>query len=143
SASRFGFIFLSFFHQRADLSTRCVALCIEFVRLANHTAPLFICAREIIQRCYIRAPRLERRAHLIDIFSDVIKVQHLCQYRPQKAQKAHKAQNEMRTVNRLFVPYVPFVLFVAYFCASLWLISKRHLGRPERSHSSWTGALTI
>src|ERR1043165_2001244 len=88
------FVLPAFLHQRADLSTRRVALSIKFVRLANPTAPLFIGASEIVERCCIRAPRLERRPHLIDIFSDVIEVQHLCQYLISH-KKAQKAQNEI------------------------------------------------
>src|SRR6185369_6748416 len=108
-----------------------------------HTASLFIGAREIVERCCIRAPRLKRRAHFIDIFSDVIKVQHLNKSLPQKSTKSTKGTNgSERPLDLRYVLYVPFVLFVAYFSSS-WLISKWHLGRPVRSHCSWTGALTI
>jgi hypothetical protein len=90
SASRFCFVLLTFLHQCADLSTRRVALCIELIRFANHPAPFFVGACEIVERCCVCASRIERLTHLFDIFSDVIEVQHLCQYRISHK----KAQNE-------------------------------------------------
>jgi hypothetical protein len=47
------------------------------IRLGDHATPLFVGAREIVERFGAGASFLERLANLVDVFPDVIEIEHL------------------------------------------------------------------